>query len=72
VIETIYVGLLEEGTDCWRPVQAERVASNTYRIVDQDIPDDELWEFQPGDLVYCDFYRFSDGMRLRAYAKVIG
>jgi hypothetical protein len=71
VVETIYVGLLEEGIDCWRPVQAEQVASNIYRIADQDIPRDELWEFKPGDLVYCDVYWFSDGMKLRAYSKVV-
>lgn len=48
---TIYVRLLEEGTDVWRPVQALRIGSSTYEITRQPIPSDEIWSFQPGDVV---------------------
>ena len=68
--ETIYVALLEEGTDCWRPVLAEPIDSETYRIKGE-IPEEEVWEFQPGDVVRCRAKTFSDGSSgLVPYAKV--
>jgi hypothetical protein len=42
--QTIYVELLDEGTTCWRPVKAERVDGDAYRIVG-DKPSDETWPF---------------------------
>lgn len=58
---TIYVALLNEGTDVWRPVLAEQLAGDRYRIVGQnDDPDDEQWEFETGSVVRCEFRRLSD------------
>jgi hypothetical protein len=52
--ETIYVYLLEEGTDVWRPVEAEVLARDRYRIISENInPKDEKWEFVTGDIVRC-------------------
>ena len=68
-VSTIYVALLEEGTDCWRPVQAVRVDDNLFRIVEQPIPEDEIWEFRPGETVVCDWYPFAEGTHLRAFRK---
>ena len=52
--ETIYVPLLEEGIDVWRPVLARRISGDTYRILDQDYDRDvETWEFEPGSVVTC-------------------
>ena len=48
---TVFVRLLDEGTDVWRPVRAERMGENTYRITEQAVPEDEVWVFQPGDVV---------------------
>ena len=31
--ETIYVALLDEGIDVWRPVEAERLSPDRYRIL---------------------------------------
>jgi hypothetical protein len=31
----IYMALLDEGVDVWRPVLAERLHDDVYRIVDQ-------------------------------------
>jgi hypothetical protein len=54
-METIYVSLLDEGTDVWRPVEAEHVSDNRYRIVSTNSdPDDEHWEFQTGEVVRCE------------------
>jgi hypothetical protein len=33
---TIYVELLEEGTPCWRPVDAEYLGNELYRIVGEN------------------------------------
>ncbi|MCW5625559.1 MAG: hypothetical protein KIT73_12675 [Burkholderiales bacterium] len=65
----VYVALLDEGTECWRPVQAEHLAENTYRLSGR-IPDEEVWAFQPGDEVLCREHVFADGKRgLVAYAR---
>jgi len=48
---TVFVRLLDEGTDVWRPVRAVRIGENTYRITEQAVPEDEVWVFQPGDVV---------------------
>jgi hypothetical protein len=44
----IYVFLCNEGTDVWRPVQAEQLGPETYRLLGQ-APDDE--EFPAGSVV---------------------
>jgi hypothetical protein len=52
--DTIYVALLNEGIDVWRPVEAERLSPDSYRILDQDYdPAIERWEFGPGTVVRC-------------------
>jgi hypothetical protein len=51
--ETIYVPLLDEGTDVWRPVEATRLAENVYIILGA-VPDDETWAFPPGSRVRCE------------------
>lgn len=59
---TIYVYLLHEGSDCWRPVDAEEVGPDEYRIVGMNRdPDDECWEFETGDVVLCERRRLSEG-----------
>jgi len=53
--ETIYIYLLDEGTDVWRPVEAENLGNNRYRIISSNNdPEDEKWEFQTGDIVSCE------------------
>lgn len=50
---TIYVSLLEEGTDVWRPVQALPVGGDKFVLIrpcDYD-ERDETWEFLPGAIV---------------------
>jgi hypothetical protein len=66
-IETIFVYLLDEGTDVWRPVQAEHVSGDRYRIIGTNSdPDDEHWEFQTGEVVRCEFRDLSGGKCLVA------
>lgn len=66
---TIYVGLLDEGVDCWRPVRARHVGADLYRIADC-IPDDEVWEFQPGQVVRCREHKFQNDHGLLAFEAV--
>ena len=71
-ITQLYVALLHEGVDVWRPVQAERLSDNTYRILDQ--PYDrgiESWQFEPGDVVICEMVESSEGRILAAIRKSI-
>lgn len=54
---TIYVLLLDEGTEAWRPVLAERLGGEFYRIQSR-APSDEVWQFQTGQTVRCISRRF--------------
>jgi hypothetical protein len=63
-IETIvYVRLLDEGTDVWRPAPAIPQADGTFKIgkpADYD-PEAERWEFPPQTRVKCVRKKFADG-----------
>jgi len=51
----IYVYLLVEGTDVWRPVKAEKLGDKLFRIVSQNTDsEDERWQFSTGDIVKCE------------------
>jgi len=46
----VYVRLLDEGTDVYRPVSALLISEDEYLLLGEDIydPEDEHWEFPPG------------------------
>jgi hypothetical protein len=53
-IVRIYVQLVSEPVQVWRPVSAKLVKGDVYRIVDQQYDRDiERWEFEPGAQVTC-------------------
>jgi hypothetical protein len=63
----IFVRLLDEDVDVWRPVKAEQIGLDRFRIVEQ--PYDrgtERWEFEPGDEVVCELVASDDGTFLAA------
>lgn len=64
----IFVYLLNEGTDVWRPVEATRIGSNVYILHGEDIydPEDEEWEFLPGSHVLVEEKTLSSGKCLVA------
>jgi hypothetical protein len=69
-IAEIYVALLDEGVDVWRPVKAERLRDNTYRILGQPYDRSvEAWQFEPGDVVVCKMVESSDGRIFAATQK---
>lgn len=52
----IYVALLDEGVDVWRPVDAETLGGGRYRLIappDYD-PEVETWAIAPGSVVRCE------------------
>ena len=58
----IFVALLDEGTDVWRPVQARPLDGGLYRIVgvEADVSD-ERWQFPPGAIVRAEERQFDGG-----------
>lgn len=68
--QTIYVALLDEGTEVWRPVAAEELHNGIFRIVG-GLPDlsDERWQFPPGAFVYCEQRELSGGPALVAVKR---
>jgi hypothetical protein len=61
--ERIYIYLLDEGTDVWRPTDAEVLSDGSYRVLptpDYD-PEDEKWQFPPGSRVICEKRKLSEG-----------
>jgi hypothetical protein len=70
-ITTIYVYLLNEGVDVWRPVQARHIGTDRYQIVSvNNSLDDELWQFNSGDIVRCKPRTMFDGESLVAYERI--
>jgi hypothetical protein len=67
---TIYVALLGEGTDVWRPVEAEEHRDGLFRILSENSkPDDERWEFPQGAIVRCERRSLSEGPALVAVSE---
>jgi hypothetical protein len=59
----IYVELVGEAVDVWRPVAAIVQQPGIYRLPDEP-PDAETWAFAPGSLVRCELRSLSGGREL--------
>ena len=59
----VYVRLLGEGTEVYRPVPAQQVSSSIFVLGGEDIynPEDEEWEFLPGARVWVETKFLSGG-----------
>jgi hypothetical protein len=62
---TIYVALLDDGVETWRPVTATRLGDDLYHLAD-DAPEDERWEFPPGSTVLVEERQLAEGPTLVA------
>jgi hypothetical protein len=62
---TIYVPLVEEGTEVWRPANAVRVSPGVFRL-GGPVPEGESWAFAPGESVRCAVRVFSGGAQALA------
>lgn len=58
--KTIYMPLVGEGTECWRPVRAPQVDGDIFEVADH-IPESESWAFAPFSRVRCRDKVFADG-----------
>jgi hypothetical protein len=56
----IFIALLNEGTDVWRPVLAACAHDDVYRIIGEQ-PEGEDWQFLTGEMVRCRQQTFADG-----------
>ena len=71
MLTTIYVRLTNEVINVWRPVLAEDIGSASYRLtLDQAVPQDEVWEFLPGQGVKVEKRELSEGEVLVAVEEV--
>lgn len=70
-MRTVYVELMGEGVDVWRPVEATVQADGTVRLPDE-APDDEVWRFAPGAVVRCEPRTLSEGEALVAIELLVG
>lgn len=58
--EKVFVALLNEGTEVWRPVPAIHIQGNVFKL-GGSVPEDEEWQFLPGQIVECENKTFSGG-----------
>ena len=66
--KTIYVKILNEGTEVWRPVQALKIENDIYKIT-QETEFDEEWEFNCNELVHCIVSKNGSDKYLKAIKK---
>lgn len=68
--DTVYVRLLDEGTDVWRPVSARELGNGVYELSAEPAPEFEHWEFGPGRVVASEKRNLSSGTTIVAVAEV--
>lgn len=66
--QTIYVELVDEGVDVWRPVEA-RPQGRNFRLP-TTAPDGEAWRYPPGSVVRCTVRDLGSGPVLVAVEAV--
>jgi hypothetical protein len=64
----IFVNLVGEGLNLLRRVRAEHLGRDFYRIIDT-VPENENWQFQPGQVVRCRKTKLSSGKSLVAFEE---
>jgi hypothetical protein len=67
----VYVRLLNEGTEVYRPVPSRRIADDIFLLCGNDIYNRayEEWEFEPGSAVKVIEKQFARGRGLLAIAR---
>jgi len=66
----VFVRLLGEGTDVWRPVTARELGGDRFLLLEPDDydPEDEEWEFLPNRIVICQ-HESRDGRQVLIASK---
>ncbi len=57
---TVYVPVLGRGEEMWRPVFAQPLMGDVFRLLGPQ-PADEDWGFKPGQAVRCNAHTMKDG-----------
>jgi hypothetical protein len=67
---TVYVRLLDEGTEVCRPTQALDIGNGMFKVLPtpEYDPEHEQWEFPPGSIVRCEKRKDSSGEYFLAVA----
>src|SRR6185312_7732415 len=69
-VTTIHVNMIGQGISILRPVQAEHLTRDIYRIVEA-VPEGERWKYETGQAVRCRKQKLSSGKALVAFEEVI-
>jgi hypothetical protein len=69
-LATIHVNVIGQGISLLRPVQAEHVARDIYRIV-EPMPEGERWRYETGQTVRCRKQKLSSGKALVAFEEIV-
>ncbi|WP_193790684.1 DUF7336 domain-containing protein [Sphingomonas hengshuiensis] len=64
----VLIPMEDEGTDVWRPVQAQLLADGRFEILGP-MPSDEVWRYPPGTIVHCEVQQREDGDGLVAVSR---
>jgi len=67
----IYVTLVNEGTDCWRPVDTSLQNDGSF-LISGPVPESEEWAFAPGSRVLCEQRKFAEGEVGLVAARQVG
>ena len=59
---TVFMPLVKEGPDTWRPVEVTPLEGAAYRV-EGPMPDGEIWQFAPGSLIQIKWKNCEDGER---------
>lgn len=68
---TIYIPLLNEGINVWRPVQAKQLGTDVFKITSINDDETEEWQFNYGERVRCTHKKLNEGTHLVATEKFI-
>ena len=68
MIREIYIPLLNEDIDVWKPVKAEHINGERYKILGAEgaVSKSEQWKFLPGTTVFCEYILTNEGNRIFA------
>jgi hypothetical protein len=64
----VLMPLEDEGTNVWRPVQAQLLSEDRFEIIGP-MPDDEAWRYPPGSIVRCEAQQRENGEALVIVAR---
>ncbi|MGA8594218.1 MAG: hypothetical protein WB676_05680, partial [Bryobacteraceae bacterium] len=69
-LATIHVNVIGQGISLLRPVQAEHVARDIYRII-EPVPEGERWRYGTGQTVRCRKQKLASGKALVAFEEIV-